>query len=60
MIGCNIPGVTRVASIAIYDEGEALNFGEANRYALTLVLLTFVFLVLFFRYNRRTQPWISW
>ena len=60
MIGGNIPGVTRVASIAIYDEVEALNFAEANRYALTLVLLTFVFLVLFFRYNRRSQPWISW
>jgi molybdate transport system permease protein len=60
MIGGNIPGVTRVASIAIYDEVEALNFAEANRYALSLVLLAFVFLVLFFRYNRRSQSWISW
>ncbi|WP_353481094.1 molybdate ABC transporter permease subunit [Haliscomenobacter sp.] len=57
MIGGNIPGVTRVASIAIYDEVEALNFAEANRYALNLVLLAFVFLVLFFRYNRRSQSW---
>jgi molybdate transport system permease protein len=59
MIGGNIPGVTRVASIAIYDEVEALNFAAANRYALSMVLLTFVFLVLFFRFNRRSQQWIT-
>jgi molybdate transport system permease protein len=55
MIGGNIPSVTRVASIAIYDEVEALNFAAANQYALSMVVLTFVFLVLFFRFNRRSQ-----
>jgi len=31
MIGGNIPGETRLASIAIYDEVEALNYGLANQ-----------------------------
>jgi molybdate transport system permease protein len=48
-----------VASIAIYDEVEALNFAAANQYALSMVVLTFVFLVLFFRFNRRSQQWIT-
>lgn len=55
MIGGNIPGETRVASIAIYEEVEALNYDLANRYAL--VLLAFAFTVLFMVYsiNRRVN-----
>ena len=45
MIGGNIPGQTRVASIAIYDAVESLNYAAANRYAL--ILLTMTFLTLF-------------
>jgi len=37
MIGGNIPGETRVASIAIYDQVEALNYGAANTYALIVI-----------------------
>lgn len=59
MIGGNIPGVTKVASIAIYDEVEALNFVAANQYALSMVILTLLFLILFFRFNRPTQLWIK-
>ena len=33
MIGGNMPGVTKVASIAIYDEVESLNYGAANSYS---------------------------
>jgi molybdate transport system permease protein len=44
MIGGNIPGKTRVASIAIYDEVEALNYAAANTYSLILFALTFVLL----------------
>ena len=36
MIGGNIPGQTRVASIAIYDAVESLDYARANRYALLL------------------------
>ena len=53
MIGGNIPGVTRVASIAIYDEVEGLNYGLANQYALVLVVFTFAILLAVYYFNRR-------
>ena len=53
MIGGNIPGQTRVASIAIYDEVEALNYGLANQYALVLVAFAFSILALVYSINRR-------
>lgn len=53
MIGGNIPGATRVASIAIYDEVELLNFNVAHVYAATLVLISFcILLVVYFTNNR--------
>ncbi len=45
MIGGNIPGVTRVASIAIYDEVESLHYREANTYAAILFLVSFAILL---------------
>jgi len=45
MIGGNIPGETRVASIAIYDQVEALNYGAANFYSLVLFSITFCILL---------------
>lgn len=45
MIGGNIPGETRVASIAIFHELESMNYEMANQYAT--VLLSFSFVVLF-------------
>jgi molybdate transport system permease protein len=44
MIGGNIPDKTRVASIAIYDEVEALNYGVANAYSIVLFVLAFFIL----------------
>lgn len=45
MIGGNIPGKTKVASIAIYDEVEALNYSAANFYSVVLFSITFVILL---------------
>lgn len=45
MIGGNIPGVTRVASIAIYNEVETLRYGAAHSYALILIGVTFCILL---------------
>ncbi|MDH5610214.1 MAG: molybdate ABC transporter permease subunit [Cyclobacteriaceae bacterium] len=45
MIGGNIPNETRVASIAIYDEVESLNYANANAYSLFLFILTFSILL---------------
>jgi molybdate transport system permease protein len=52
MMGGNIAGETRVASIAIYDEVEALNYALANRYALTLFLISFVILLFVYAINK--------
>jgi len=45
MIGGNIPEKTKVVSIAIYDEVEALNYGNAHVYSLILIVITFVILL---------------
>lgn len=53
MIGGNIPGETKVASIAIYDEVESLNYTAAHHYALTLFIITFAILLAVFVFNKR-------
>ncbi len=54
MIGGNIPGVTRVASVQIYDHVEAMEYADAHR--LSAVMLAFSFAVLLTMYLRRNQP----
>ncbi len=51
MIGGNIPGRTKVASIAIYDEVEALNYGAANFYSMILFAITFFILLAVYLVN---------
>jgi molybdate transport system permease protein len=51
MIGGNIPGETKVASIAIYDEVEALNYNNANVYSLILCVSTFLILLFVYLQN---------
>jgi molybdate transport system permease protein len=51
MVGGNIPGETRVLSIAIYEHVETLNYAEAHR--LSAGLLGFSFAVLLLVYSNR-------
>jgi molybdate transport system permease protein len=53
MIGGNIPGVSRVASVQIYDHVEALEYAQAHRMAA--VMLIFSFLVLLALYVWRPK-----
>ncbi|MDP4269509.1 MAG: molybdate ABC transporter permease subunit [Bacteroidota bacterium] len=53
MVGGNMPGETRVASIAIYDEVQALNYEVANQYAFILFILSFVLLTIIYSVNKR-------
>ncbi len=53
MIGGNIAGETKVASIAIYDEVEALNYAVANQYAFTLFVITFAILLFVYAVNKK-------
>lgn len=57
MVGGNMPGKTRVASIAIYDEVQSLNFDKANHYALILFLASFILLALIFTLNKKHDTW---
>ncbi|HZL09328.1 MAG TPA: molybdate ABC transporter permease subunit [Prolixibacteraceae bacterium] len=57
MVGGNMPGETRVASIAIYDEVQSLNFEAANRYALILFLVSLVLLTIIYSINRKYDTW---
>lgn len=51
MIGGSMQGKTKVASIAIYEEVEALNYGSANTYSLILFTITFIILLLVYLVN---------
>jgi len=53
MLGGNIEGATRTASIAIFDNVQALEYGAANHDALLLLAISFVLLTLIYRMNRR-------
>ena len=48
MIGGNIPGITRVASVQIYDHVEAMEYSRAH--GLSAVMLVFSFLILLAMY----------
>ena len=53
MIGGNIPNQTRVASLAIYDEVEALNYSTATYYALILSAISFLILLFVYIVNKK-------
>ena len=55
MIGGNIPGKTKIASVAIYDEVEALNYHNANVYAAILLIISVTILFLLYLSNRKLQ-----
>ncbi len=52
MMGGNIPGQTRVLSVAIYGHVEALEFGDAHRLAAGMVAFAMVVLVTLYVVNR--------
>jgi molybdate transport system permease protein len=52
MIGGNIPGTTRVLSVALYDHVEASEFAAAHRLAALMVLFAFSVLLLLYMLNR--------
>lgn len=57
MVGGNMPDETRVASIAIYDELQALNFQAANQYALILFLVSLALLTTIYSVNKKYDSW---
>jgi molybdate transport system permease protein len=60
MIGGNIPGTTRVASIAIYDAVQNMDYASANNYSLVLFAFTFIIVIAVFIFNRRAaKNWLQ-
>jgi len=53
MVGGNLPGITRTISIAIYDQVQSLDYGQANRMALLLLIFSFVVLSVVYGFHRR-------
>jgi len=58
MVGGNLAGVTRTASIAVYDDVQALDYAAANQTALVLLLISFAVLCAVYGMNRRV--WKLW
>jgi len=55
MVGGNIPGVTRVVSVQIYNHVEAMEYGQAHWLAGGLVLFSFTVLLILYG-ALKTQP----
>lgn len=55
MIGGNIPGETKVASIAIFDEVETMNYNSAGIYAFILFAASFIILLTVYLMNHRLE-----
>ena len=53
MVGGNIPGETRLVSIAIYEEVETLHYAQAHLLSGILVAFSFIVLLLVYSTNRR-------
>src|ERR1700722_5942418 len=62
MVGGNLAGVTRTVSIDIYDHVQSLEYAEANRMALVLLVFSFAVLSLVYGINRRIgrRMWSPW
>jgi molybdate ABC transporter, permease protein len=55
MVGGNMPGETRVASIAIYDEVQAMNYQTANQYSFVLFLISMLILTIIYSINGKKK-----
>jgi len=57
MVGGNLPGVTRTASIALFDQVQALDMKGANQTALFLLALSFTVLLCTSVLRAKDRPW---
>lgn len=55
MVGGNIPGETRVLSIAIYDHVETLRYAEAHLLSAGLLIFSFSVLALVYALDRKSR-----
>ncbi len=55
MIGGNIPGATQVVSVQLYDHVESLQYAQAHWLAASLMVFSFVSLLLLYWFNGRSH-----
>lgn len=55
MIGGNLPGITRVVSVEIYDHVEALEYAQAHRLAAIMLIFSFLVLLSLYSWRRQTK-----
>ena len=53
MVGGNIPGMTRLVSVQIYDHVEAAEYADAHRLAAVMLVFSFAVLLALYSYNQR-------
>ncbi|MGP0565304.1 MULTISPECIES: molybdate ABC transporter permease subunit [unclassified Nitrospina] len=59
MVGGNIPGKTKVLSIAIYDHVEVLEYTQAHLLSGGLLIFSFAVLLIVYTFNRRLPLHVS-
>ena len=59
MVGGNIPGVTKVLSIAIYDHVEVLEYSQAHFLSAFLLIFSFLILTIVYTVNRKLPIHVS-
>lgn len=52
MVGGSIPGETKVASVAIYEMVEVMEYGKAHIYSALMVLMSFIVLLAVYIFNQ--------
>jgi molybdate transport system permease protein len=62
MVGGNLPGITRTASIEIYDRVQSLDYAGAHRLSLALLIFSFAVLSVVYGLNRNVgrRLWMPW
>ena len=55
MVGGNMPSETRVASIAIYDQVQTMNYDVANRYSIILFIISAIILTIIYSMNGKKK-----
>ena len=55
MIGGNIPGVTQVASIAVYDHVEAMEYSQAHVLSAIMLVMSLLVLTIVYGLNRKME-----
>lgn len=57
MVGGGVSGETKVASIAIYEFSEILDFKSAHIYSFIMLVMSFVVLLSVYLFNQKAKKW---